>query len=663
MQRQLSVATHSRKWRLGPDETIDFIDTQLDGNFHQAFDNPDAVYSHTKDQYILDIKMSETTTQTQLTRKKMQAMTSSTKEMKDQITLFEKSIRIYYEKQLEQVKDARGKVQFDPQKIRRWSDVERVMEIAAAKEKSVKRGMSGGLRRVLDAFSKASPAVVSFLDCLPNDAFGGSSVLCGGLTIVFKAAERLTKTREMTYRAIESIPTVIENATKLAQVYTQKDFEAHVSRLFVAILDLLQVILEQNLGNVLGNFLKAAAQGDGYARKISERKLTMESLKKDVDERAVIYQHARVKDIDQNVMTSTETVTRLYGEYRENERVNRAAQAVTVKNSMRQGLRTEQLLRYLAQKEYEKEQRELRDRWEEQQQIEKQRVQRERKRWLLRRGLETGVESAVDDIQDVVSAGLADYTKVKKRAAYISQSEEVEAWLSSGNTEVLVINSNERAEPTSAASLFCALIVQSIDHIKPAVCLHWFCGLHPRDPLADMVRSLGVQLLEQCDASLDPPQKLFHFNLEDFWDLLKSLELLVEQQLHYSPVFLVLDGISYYDEDDGNEELVSLLQSLLDVGERSSDDFNCLKIIMTSPTSFSEGGDVVKYATATMDVPPSLRHMTNYAFDAETLTDGMAMSAHHGLREAQPWEVSDEYEDEEASDDYDRWETEGYIVK
>lgn len=117
-------------------------------------------------------------------------------------------------------------------------------------------------------------------------------------SLAHQAAERLTKTREITYGAIESIPVVIQNALDLAQVYTQNVFEDHISRLFVAILDLLHKIFEWYAENISRKYFKSIVHGDDYARSLDEKKSKMENLMKDVNDKAAIYQHGRVGRIE-----------------------------------------------------------------------------------------------------------------------------------------------------------------------------------------------------------------------------------------------------------------------------------------------------------------------------------------------------------------------------
>ena len=278
-------------------------------------------------------------------------------------------------------------------------------------------------------------------------------------------------------------------------------------------------------------------------------------------------------------------------------------------------------------------------------------ARRHHKKENLRLKLEDMSASTFQDMHQVIANGLAGYSRMKKRAAYISQSEVVEAWLTSAKAEILIVNSHERPEPITAASLFCALLVQSIKQIKPAVCLYWFCGLHFQETSSDMIRTLCAQLLENSDDQLDLPQKLLNRGLEEFWNVLYVLEILIEQQLHCSPVFFVIDGFSLYE--DGSD-LALLLHRLCEIETRSQDWDNCLKVIMTSPTD-SSGNEAAQFASEIFDLPLSLGHIGNSTLDEDEVTEGMMLSVTRDLSEARP-SLCDDKDEQDSFITYRGWE-------
>lgn len=179
---QMSAAKHIPQWRLGPDPAVDFIDN-LDERVHRAFGNTDVAYSHIEDRYVVGLAHSK---DDEGPKKALPMMTSSTSEMQKQIEIFNRSVDVYAQEITRQKLGSHSKDVFDLTKAHKWSDVEDAMNLAVSAERFKTKNASGRIRSVLDCFSKASPLVVSFLKCLPNDSFGGATVLCGGLTIVFK---------------------------------------------------------------------------------------------------------------------------------------------------------------------------------------------------------------------------------------------------------------------------------------------------------------------------------------------------------------------------------------------------------------------------------------------------------------------------------------------
>ena len=175
------------QWALPSDSAIDFIDNRLDGSLHEAFANPNVVYSHFEDQYILDMEKADDIS---LRPSEGRSMTHLTSNMEEQVKAFTESMRLYEEKKTGWSRNPRNN-DSSRTRVHTWGDVMGAMRSAGPEQKSKEKGVTSKISSVLLAFSKASPAIISFLGCLPNDTFGASSVLCGGLTIVFQVSIRM----------------------------------------------------------------------------------------------------------------------------------------------------------------------------------------------------------------------------------------------------------------------------------------------------------------------------------------------------------------------------------------------------------------------------------------------------------------------------------------
>lgn len=199
------------------------------------------------------------------------------------------------------------------------------------------------------------------------------------------------------------------------------------------------------------------------------------------------------------------------------------------------------------------------------------------------------------------------------RAAALIMSPVLQQWLTSTVSSPLIANgqmySSEEETRQSPLSYFCAKLVDSISPSKMTMrsaesrgifAVQWFCGqhtnfydygpgmsdydAHPPGMLSNMLGQLIVQLfrhpvLPQLDhlsvIRQDPP-------LSELCSLFTSL---VEALPMGSILFIVIDGISYYEDEDRREECMEVLSMLTNM-TRGDPGFihRCLiKLLVTAP--------------------------------------------------------------------------------
>ena len=108
--------------------------------------------------------------------------------------------------------------------------------------------------------------------------------------------------RQDSYDALDHIPVSIEKAAALMIVYEDsRQLQAHISKLYVAILDLLEHILEWYAKNPAKKFLGAVFQGDEYGSKLDEKYRQLQMLEQHVEGQAAVDQHKRIGAVDQNI--------------------------------------------------------------------------------------------------------------------------------------------------------------------------------------------------------------------------------------------------------------------------------------------------------------------------------------------------------------------------
>ena len=138
-------------------------------------------------------------------------------------------------------------VRWDPEKAGSFSieetfkDIEESTEIYLAKGRA-EDGFKNRIRGCLRKFVDRSESLVLFLNFLPSDTYG--SLICGGVSVILKAASRIGHARESVLDALAEIPEIIANAGILDSMYQGAPrLKNAVSALYVATLLALEHIL------------------------------------------------------------------------------------------------------------------------------------------------------------------------------------------------------------------------------------------------------------------------------------------------------------------------------------------------------------------------------------------------------------------------------------
>ena len=199
------------------------------------------------------------------------------------------------------------------------------------------------------------------------------------------------------------------------------------------------------------------------------------------------------------------------------------------------------------------------------------------------------------------------------RAVALIRSPFMQKWLTSTVSLPLMVNgqmfSSEGEIRQSPLSYFCAKLVESIlpprtSTQKPengaVFAVRWFCGqhinlydygpgatdydAHPPGMLSNMLAQLIVQLLE---CSIVP--QLDHVSLPTNDPQLSEMCTLFNSLIGALPrgsiLFIVIDGISYYEDEERREECMEVLSTLVEVTRGGPGFANgCLiKLLVTAP--------------------------------------------------------------------------------
>jgi hypothetical protein len=185
----------------------------------------------------------------------------------------------------------------------------------------------------------------------------------------------------------------------------------------------------------------------------------------------------------------------------------------------------------------------------------------------------------------------------QQRATWLMNNAKFQSWFKSGLSEMLVIDGMGEMTSVSPMSYFCSLLSQELSHINNAVPLSFFCGLHRAgDSMSDataIMRSLISQLLANpfvrqnislhfmsSDAIIGVQQLRLDFLSELFRRIVGTLT-------SNTAIFIIIDGISWFETKPRLNELSSAILSLRDlVIECNTSGMNngaILKLLITSP--------------------------------------------------------------------------------
>ncbi len=138
----------------------------------------------------------------------------------------------------------------DQDQLVTWEKVESTLSTACSSIEKLAfaddeaRGFAARMRRGYHKLCDHASDARGFLSLIPSD-FMGSSVLCGGLTVIFRAMEQVGYQRIAVYHALEELPVILNDKIAGLKVY-EDDEELHrrMATLYVAVLAVLRCILE-----------------------------------------------------------------------------------------------------------------------------------------------------------------------------------------------------------------------------------------------------------------------------------------------------------------------------------------------------------------------------------------------------------------------------------
>jgi hypothetical protein len=177
------------------------------------------------------------------------------------------------------------------------------------------------------------------------------------------------------------------------------------------------------------------------------------------------------------------------------------------------------------------------------------------------------------------------------RAEYIMCSPSLRTWITSPDSQPLILNGNVENEVISCVSFVSAMLVRTLQDIggESVMVVSHFCALHRREKEghvgpSGMVGSLIGQLLAQhrgFDFSFyrrSQNAKLADGDTRTLTDILTEL---IRQLPVKTALFCIIDSVSSYEGSDLRRDTCEVVEALFQLTEHPTD--TVVKILVTSP--------------------------------------------------------------------------------
>ena len=167
-----------------------------------------------------------------------------------------------------------------------------------------------------------------------------------------------------------------------------------------------------------------------------------------------------------------------------------------------------------------------------------------------------------------MSLGLADHDRLK----WLVQARELRDWLNLPKSQILLINGNGGSRTYAPTTVLSAKLLECLGHIQPVISLSFFCSLHmypwkvSKDNAISLLRSLIRQLLQRdilWDLNFLRGDDVGKIHNDDLSTILILFRGLVRQLPDKTFLFLMIDGINYYERSDRARDFLLVIDDML----------------------------------------------------------------------------------------------------
>ncbi|KAK8065117.1 hypothetical protein PG997_011864 [Apiospora hydei] len=528
-----------------------------------------------------------------------------------------------------------------------WDDV--INQLEAAKVENGKHSKKAK-RRIDRAIDSAAPYMEYWIECLPEEY--GLSVVKGGLTLLFVTARRKEQNREKIIQVFEEIPGMIRTIDAAYKLFSRDDDEdvAGLAKSFydqlcedipqlVEILNGTKTRFSRMKNRFAGGSLETQTV-DSILGRLNQRssamKTTIDRIKtklqaKTSDDLQVI--RSRIEDTNMGIaivsgqlggLASKDDLERLLQKANGKLALLGTQLIDTVRHEVQSQVKS--ILKDHSAADHAAEAKTmllwitqeiamLRERVATQNlQIEYSHPRQPSPRPIpetpvlseqdLMHILDVDPRSWTEDLASVLRQASRMDADSKARARWLMKTQHFQRWFGASHSALLLAAGALRLEKVSPMSVFTSSIALNLLEPPDTIMLHFFCGKHldadAEDHLSGplgMLRCLIAQLVIAFKAPLPnlnaigSPQFIHDCYNRTLNALCEVFRLLVEHTPHGVTVFVLIDGVSWYEQGDWTADLNFIIGLFKVLTEPHR--LPVFKVLLTSPSRAMEVQNLV----------------------------------------------------------------------
>ncbi|KAL8791964.1 MAG: hypothetical protein Q9195_005453 [Heterodermia aff. obscurata] len=536
-----------------------------------------------------------------------------TKETIEELQSLEISMFGEAEKELKLLKDALGqdrrKTDSDTQlsvTVTQIGDSWSHIAEAIKSVKTTENGLDDRSRRTRDCCDKIVDSISIFgnwLELLPSGDYG--AVISGVFKMVVQGAKRAQDVRATIFEALADIPYHVGRSQQYHHLYRDQKPQALIQRtaqLCIAVLVALQHITKYFTEGTLKKTWKAISQGQDYKANLVGALERVRKLSEDIEKEAALNSQFSQKRMEDKIDRLAADLREFKRESKEqgstrtskSEDADRESLSKSIAKNLLllSGFVANGLLSHLSSSPALKPRtgeasRDV-DLTEVDAKIQSERnIILEKPLWLI---LEAYVSSdtltsmlrplralSQQDLQRCLSKVTTLSLKEQDRVKWVMQSRKFQEWLAGPRSRALLLNGNGDGSPTfSPCTFLAAKFLEGLRQVQPIISLFYFCSLHmsskedSREDATTLAKTLVSQLLH-CDVIYDTsfltPEDLENVEQNDLSTLCVLLQRLMQQIPSRTFLFLVVDGINFYERSERRQDFLEVVKVLLAVLE------------------------------------------------------------------------------------------------